>query len=69
MILESVELFINEVGELVSDIKLTFFDLQKGDRESDTILEVEPMYITPTKLTKMNNLYEASFRSNRDSFT
>jgi hypothetical protein len=58
IILESIELFINDIGELVSDVKLTFFDLHKGDKKSYTILEVEPMYITPEKLTKMSNLYE-----------
>ena len=58
LILESIELFINDIGELFSDIKLTFLDLHKGDRESHSILEVEPIYITPKKITKMNNLYE-----------
>lgn len=53
LILESIELFINEAGHIVSDIKLSFFDVQKGNKEnkdSYSILEVEPMYITPQKL-------------------
>lgn len=56
LILESIELFINEIGDIVSDIKLTFFALQKGNKESHSILEVEPMYITPEKLTRMSIL-------------
>ena len=56
--LESVELFINSSGDIVSDIKLTFFDLHKGGQESYNIIEVEPMYLSSKKLTKMTNLYE-----------
>ena len=58
LVLESIELFVNESGDVLSDIKLTFFDLQIGNQESYKIVELEPMYITPKKLTKMNNLYE-----------
>ena len=57
-ILESVELFVNESGDILSDIKLTFLDQQRGNKEKYSILEIEPMYVTPEKLTKMSNLYE-----------
>ena len=56
--LESIELFINESGDILSDIKLMFLEQQRGNKERYSILEVEPMYITPEKLTKMSNLYE-----------
>ncbi len=61
IVLESIELFINESGDIVSDVKLTFVELQrcqKDDRDRHSFLEVEPMYITPKKLTRMSNLHE-----------
>ena len=57
-ILESVELFINQSGDLLSDIKLTFLDQKRGSKEKYSIVGIEPMYITPEKLNKMTNLYE-----------
>ncbi|MDJ0900570.1 MAG: hypothetical protein QNJ55_17345 [Xenococcus sp. MO_188.B8] len=57
-ILESVELFINQSGDILSDIKLTFLDQKRGSKEKYSIVEIEPMYITYEKLKKMTNLYE-----------
>ncbi len=60
ILLKSVDFFINKAGDIVSDIKLTFFDMQRATKENKDIyrfLEVAPMYITPQKLTKMSNLY------------
>jgi hypothetical protein len=37
-------------------IKLTFFTQKKGNRDNYSIVEVDPMYITPQKLTQMSSL-------------
>jgi hypothetical protein len=33
-----------------------FFPLQKGNKDNYSIVEVDPMYITPQKLTQMSSL-------------
>ena len=53
--LKNIELFIDDIGRLVSDIKITFSEREKEDWQSD-IKELKQLYITPKQLTKLNDL-------------